>query len=694
MRSLFLLSLLNLIIRVLAAGSKGTDDIIVKGCASYMTLGFSWNFCKKINKKQRVACFCPQSEWLDSVVACIDGLDDDPTNLNFHLKALKAYCKKGNVTTDQISSAQNHVGNLAMLNTSINSYKPRKVTTAFKLPVSQYRWGLNAYSVTQNTTDKATTYGIGMMCFWYGIVLIRSVFHWTRNFFPTLPHKLDNKATRLIRKSICCPPLLTFHHSTPATLGKSSVGTFFTFNLPTRQSAFIVLCYVAINLALLFAGLDIVEYNYNYDSWSAQYSKFLSVRSGWLVVYTLPVMFLFAGRNNFMIHMTGWPLDEFNVFHKWLGRCCFLNLVVHAGTYSYVRIHGGRYNSMWSTPYWQWGIAAIFFAGPMVFLATHWFRKLSYEIFLVIHILCAIGFVVAGYYHLDVLKEDIRVYYAVWAIWAFDRAARLGRVLVASPFSRATVTYHSNGNTLELTINYSKLWKVPPGSYVFVHIVQPTFFWESHPFSMMQGVEEDHKGSIKLFCRGLDGMTKRMIKKCLQNNGSFETYVWLDGPYHQYINTSAFSEAFFIAGGIGITAPFSYVQGHISKGFKDITVHWGIRDTAPLEWFADEISYMLDHGVQLYVHVGDETPIPSSNASFVSQGKEKATMSVLGRVELKQGRMDIMNIVTAAANNASGPLAILTCGPGPVNDLSRQAVVSNLTTSPHYIEYFEESFSW
>lgn len=676
------------------AGDKTPTDDIATGCSTYMAQGFKWPFCQKVKAKKNAPCVCVEEDWMVSNLACIKSLDSNPDNMKAHFKAVKTYCKKGNVTMDDIETAYAKVDDLKPLGKPLNSYKLRSVKSAFSLPREEYELGYAAYMTNTYKNRKADRYGVGMLCFWFGVIVFRSIFHWLRNVFPAIPHKVDSKPIRWLRKNFLVAPLLRFNHSTPATLGKSSFGRFFTFNLPTRQSATIVLCFFAVNLALIFASLDLVDYNYKFDNWSEQYSKLLAVRSGWLAVYTLPVMFLFAGRNNFMITMTGWPMDEFNVFHKWLGRICFADMLIHVSSYTHYRLATGAYDQMWSTPYWQWGMAAMVMMGVMVFFATHWFRKISYEIFLIIHILCAVGFIVGAYWHVKIIEDESRIFYAVWAVWAFDRAARLGRVLVASPFSRATVTYHA-GHTVELTINYSKLWKVPPGSYIFVHIVQPSFFWESHPFTMMQGVKDDHQGCIKLYCRGMTGMTNKMVQKCQRNNGSFETYVWLDGPYHQYINTTAFKEALFIAGGIGITAPFSYVQGHIAKGFSDITVHWGIRDTAPLEWFASEIEYMIRHGVKLFIHVGDDSPVSSSNASFLSDNeKEKSTVAVSNHADIKQGRMNIHKIISEAADSASGPLAILTCGPGPVNDLSRQAVVANLMTSPHYIEYFEESFSW
>lgn len=677
-----------------------TQDEIVLACTAYMTQGFTWPFCNEKGKRggnrprNNNACYCGQDEFLKSTLSCLDALDPSVKARHSHFKALVSFCKGANLTVSHLDDLDVEVPDLPLL-TAPSSYAARKVKEAFKVPVAQYKNAFRAYRVNMGRDDRGIVLSIGMMCFWFGLVVLRTFFHWTRNIFPSLPHKLDSKPVRWIRKTVTMPPMLTFNHSTPATLGKSRLGSFFTFNLPTRQSTFVLLAFTAVHFGLLFGGLDIVPDNYSIklDGWGSQYSKALGIRSGWFIVFLMPPMFLFAGRNNFMIQMTGWPLDEFSVYHKWLGRFCFIDLVVHAAAYTWLYIHQNRFTSSWREAYWNHGVASTVFGCIMVFTAAHCFRKLSYEFFLVTHILLAVGFLVGGYYHVYLLGDEIRPYYAVIAIWGFDRAARLARVLLASPFARAKVTYH-NGHTIELTITYSKLWKVPAGSYIFVHIVQPMFFWESHPFTVMRSVKNEEEGCIKLFARGMSGMTKRLVDKCQANNGSIETTVWLDGPYHQYINMDRFKEALFIGGGIGITAPFSFAQGRIAKGQKDITIHWGIRDTAPLEWFAAEIDYMLQHGVKLYIHVGDESAVSSSNASFDSMDKEKLIVSTTSSMNLKQGRMNIAKIVSEAAQNASGPLAVLCCGPGPVNDSTRQAVVANITTSPHYMEYFEESFSW
>jgi hypothetical protein len=49
----------------------------------------------------------------------------------------------------------------------------------------------------------------------------------------------------------------------------------------------------------------------------------------------MPIMFLFAGRNNLLIWITGWSYNEFQVFHKWIARVATLEAILHSACYGY-----------------------------------------------------------------------------------------------------------------------------------------------------------------------------------------------------------------------------------------------------------------------------------------------------------------------------------------------------------------------
>ena len=48
-----------------------------------------------------------------------------------------------------------------------------------------------------------------------------------------------------------------------------------------------------------------------------------------MAINNLPVMWLFATRNNFLLWATGWEFATFNMFHRWIARACGLEVFVH-----------------------------------------------------------------------------------------------------------------------------------------------------------------------------------------------------------------------------------------------------------------------------------------------------------------------------------------------------------------------------
>jgi hypothetical protein len=62
---------------------------------------------------------------------------------------------------------------------------------------------------------------------------------------------------------------------------------------------------------------------------STQLWRYIGDRAGVMAINNLPVMWLFATRNNFLLWATGWEFTTFNIFHRWIARACALEVFVH-----------------------------------------------------------------------------------------------------------------------------------------------------------------------------------------------------------------------------------------------------------------------------------------------------------------------------------------------------------------------------
>lgn len=153
----------------------------------------------------------------------------------------------------------------------------------------------------------------------------------------------------------------------------------------------------------------------------------------------------------------------------------------------------GYLSEEFAETYWRWGVVATVCGCIMLGQSIFIFRSKIYEFFLAFHIALGVFFVIGMWYHLVVLGWMNWVY-ATIAIWGFDRAVRLAR-LVWSGLGTAQIKLYPN-DLFRMTIDYPKRWKAYPGSYVYVHVLSPWGFWESHPFTVYQSALPENEESL------------------------------------------------------------------------------------------------------------------------------------------------------------------------------------------------------
>lgn len=79
------------------------------------------------------------------------------------------------------------------------------------------------------------------------------------------------------------------------------------------------------------------------SSWtnsSDQIWTYVSDRTGILSVANLPILWLFAGRNDVFLWLTGWNFGTFNMFHRWVARVSTVEAIVHSIAYTYIYAKG------------------------------------------------------------------------------------------------------------------------------------------------------------------------------------------------------------------------------------------------------------------------------------------------------------------------------------------------------------------
>ncbi|KAL7270813.1 hypothetical protein RUND412_006463 [Rhizina undulata] len=276
----------------------------------------------------------------------------------------------------------------------------------------------------------------------------------------------------------------------PALFGRKHITPMGWWTFPTRGQTVLIFSYMALNIIFLVVNPPPLSNNDGYER-SAQLEmlKFLADRAGFLALYNLPIIFLLAGRNDFLIWLTGWTYGTFHVFHKWIARIAAALALFHSIGYAAYAYSEGMYSH---PQFWWYGVTAIIVMVLILCFAVLPIRQKWYEVFLAAHIIGAASFLAFLLHHLRFSSShsyDPWVWACV-ALWSFDRLARAIRIaLINFKFFKlnrhlAKAKFIKGTDVIQLTV-YPSQDEVGyyAGAHFFVYLPDTLRFWESHPFT-------------------------------------------------------------------------------------------------------------------------------------------------------------------------------------------------------------------
>lgn len=510
------------------------------------------------------------------------------------------------------------------------------------------------------------------------------------------------------------PPVIGKHHSTPVW----GLGV-----MPTRGQAFFIAYLWLINIFLSCCGYEVILPNSWYGPAEMQLKRYIANRLGVLCYANVPLVILYAGRNNVLIWLTNWSHSTFLLIHRWMAVICLVHGILHALVFLNVAQRAPGWEEEFSAPYWAYGAVAVVSFAVLCCCSIQPIRQRLYEVFLVTHIIVTIVAIVTAYKHV------IEKYGTTWGfqnwlfmaigIWGFDRVVRLGRVCRGG-FRRAHYT-HIDEEYYRLDIP-----GVSAAGHVYLHF--PTIskwrMWESHPFSVAavtyrknpaatssdeHQLQEKNAGSginvaassstsatdsvppvkprkglgIVVFIRKQCGLTSLLSQKGDSPKG---IPVFVEGSYNQGVTflqepeaspSHQFPNLMCIAGGVGITGVLPSMDRYTQVGpaVGSRTLLWGVR-TWPL---VREVESMLGHG---------------------SNGSEE-TSRHWGNIDVTLAvgeRLDLRRILTKELRSQSGGTTVVVCGPASMVDDVR-CLVSALARhdedgKPLRERLLIESFTW
>ncbi|KAI1611070.1 ferric-chelate reductase [Exophiala viscosa] len=264
--------------------------------------------------------------------------------------------------------------------------------------------------------------------------------------------------------------------------------------VPTRLEALVLAAFYLLVLIICCVSYEIFWPNLFFTE-AMQTWRYIADRTGQVCIATLPFLWMFAGRNNIWLWLTGWKYSTFSIFHRHIARVATITAIVHATSHTVLAVDKGILAESWSEQYFHMGGMAVASMGLLVLFSSMWFRKKCYEFFLLVHIALAVIVVVALFYHIKPFEGEYEPYlWPIVAIWSFDRFARFVRLVYCNLHVRlsgrpattsTTATYLKDGDVIRLEVSPgSRMLKPGPGQHYFIYQPATWKTWENHPFTL------------------------------------------------------------------------------------------------------------------------------------------------------------------------------------------------------------------
>ncbi|ORZ18017.1 ferric reductase like transmembrane component-domain-containing protein [Absidia repens] len=448
-------------------------------------------------------CQCNDQPWLGSMALCVSDNGDNDHGKEKEWDYVKsAICKAVPDSTAFTVSMQDILANATKFVVPL----PANATTdRLFAPIRFPRTEIGNIMRTVAEFNNQLQYGLNYGGACSALVLVFVVFGMLNNLFhhcvswryksAVKPKALPSSPSwiRFIRRHIVNPSLFFdgVHLQSASWFGVR-------VSYPTRFESIFIFLYVVMNIFILFPSYDLfLENTYWPQDIPAQLGRYIADRSGEMSFAQLPMVYLFGGRNNILIWLTGWSYDRFIIAHKWASRMMMLHAIIHSAAYTWVGLHYDfeTYVSYYEGLYFRWGVAATVLGSFTLLFALPNLRRKCYDLFLYTHIVFVVLFTVACWYHVALLEDEQNMpfLYASIAVWSFDRVARFARVVYYNIMLltgrrslrsvKADIIPGTDCIRFRVDANKYGLSHRIPGAFVYIYVPK-AYFWQSHPFTI------------------------------------------------------------------------------------------------------------------------------------------------------------------------------------------------------------------
>lgn len=332
----------------------------------------------------------------------------------------------------------------------------------------------------------------------------------------------------------------------------------------------------------------------------AQHFTSLGVRASWMGVAQVPLLILLAGKNNLIGAVTGVGYERLQILHRWTARIMLFLVTLHV---IFLHLSWNAYDlgpleyATDSCIPTGWAVYSILILTNLTTIAP--LRNLSYEFFVIQHIILFFGFIIAVMMHLPSTALYSRVYiYIPIALYLIDRIIRSARFAWNNirP-GHATLTALDGGVT-RVTVKSKAINKWKAGSHVFLKIPKCGIL-QSHP-ATIASTPASHDGDLVFLLKSHKGFTSRLFRNASQSSSSspaINHLALIDGPYgSSHADFACFDTVLLISGSTGTTYTLPILLDIAARvqaqklPVKRITFLWIVKNTSWVNWISDELT--------------------------------------------------------------------------------------------------------
>ncbi|VEU22541.1 DEKNAAC103548 [Brettanomyces naardenensis] len=538
------------------------------------------------------------------------------------------------------------------------------------IPESAYNTSHLSVTTLMKQRSDSTYMGFALYGYWgliFVLAAIINVAHWC---FPYASEKFaKTRVVNWLRRHLICPQVirpsftsklktLTGKNLTSEAAARCNFGILESiYRTPVRVHALLLFIYACVVTVLCCTDYTIVTPNTIFRCPRGQKYVDYADRTGIIGTMQLPLVFLFASRNNPLTKITGLSYRTFQVFHKWISRITFVLLLLHCVFYlSYVRARGD-YIARWGLLKWRMANTAFI----AICITTAWgsVRRRYYEWFKSSHKILLVVFVVGAWYHCLTLGwiEYIAVSFSIWAADYICRLAKIastGGILQAKckviyeteviHNKRGTKSYKKVPHSLRMEVNHSGWWKPFPGVYCWVYFMRWNMFWQAHPFTVVSATAQQNFNQLVFIIRVKRGLTNVLAKFISSLPGSqCSIPILVEGPYGTNIPFKAYDHAVFVAGGVGMTVVYSIamdlaqiyraqvLRGQKEATEKSISIIWMVPNFESVTLFREEIERLRQFSdiLQLQIFVTRKLQDPRLKKMVAKYEKEQSSEALV-----------------------------------------------------------------